>query len=46
VIKVGFAPAKNWVLNGTYFLNQRFIDAPGVIQRGYDRYQVDLNWKF
>jgi regulator of replication initiation timing len=46
VFKVGFAPAKNWVLNGTYFMNQRFVDAPGAIQRGYDRYQVDLNWKF
>ena len=46
IFKVGFAPAKNWVLNGTYFMNQRFIDAPGAIQRGYDRYQVDLNWKF
>ena len=46
VFKVGFAPAKNWVLNGTYFMNDRFIDAPGAIERGYDRYQVDLNFKF
>ena len=28
VIRFGYAPAKGWVLNGTYFLNQRFIDAP------------------
>jgi len=46
IFKIGFAPAKNWVLNGTYFMNQRFIDAPGAVQRGYDRYQVDLNFKF
>lgn len=46
VIKIGFAPAKNWVVNGTYFMNNRFIDAPGAAERNYDRYQVDLNWKF
>jgi hypothetical protein len=46
VIKIGYAPAKNWVLNGTYFLNNRFIDAPGATERDYDRYQIDLNWKF
>jgi hypothetical protein len=46
VIKLGYAPAKNWVLNGAYFMNNRFIDAPGATERSYDRYQVDLNWKF
>jgi regulator of replication initiation timing len=46
IFKIGFAPAKNWVLNGTYFMNNRFIDAPGAIERSYDRYQIDLNWKF
>ena len=46
VLKVGFAPAKNWVVNGTYFMNNRFIDAPGATERNYDRYQVDLNFKF
>ena len=46
IVKVGFAPAKNWVLNGTYFMNNRFIDAPGATERDYDRYQIDLNWKF
>jgi hypothetical protein len=46
VIKIGYAPAKNWVLNGTYFMNNRFIDAPGATERSYDRYQIDLNWKF
>src|SRR5688572_22670714 len=46
IIKLGFAPAKNWVLNGTYFMNNRFVDAPGATERNYDRYQIDLNWKF
>jgi hypothetical protein len=46
VFKVGYAPAKNWVLNGAYFLNDRFIDAPGATERSYDRYQIDLNYKF
>ena len=46
IIKLGFAPAKNWVLNGTYFLNNRFVDAPGATEQNYDRYQIDLNWKF
>ena len=46
VIKIGYAPARNWVLNGTYFMNKRFIDAPGATESDYDRYQVDLNFKF
>lgn len=46
VLRLGFAPARNWVLNGTYFLNDRFIDAPGAIERDYDRYQLDLNFRF
>lgn len=46
VLKVGYAVAKNWVLNGTYFKNKRFIDATGATERDYDRYQLDLNFKF
>jgi hypothetical protein len=46
ILKIGFAPSKNWVLNGTYFINNRFIDAPGTVEQSYDRYQIDLNWKF
>lgn len=46
VFRIGFAPAKNWVVNGTYFLNDRFVDATGATQRDYDRYQLDLNFKF
>jgi hypothetical protein len=46
VVRFGFAPAKNWVLNGTYYANDRFVDAPGAVTRSYDRYQIDFNWKF
>jgi Putative porin len=45
VFKFGYAPAKNWVLNGTYFLNDRFVDA-GPIEREYKRYQIDFVYKF
>lgn len=44
--KVGYAPAKNWVLSGAYFMNNRFIDAPGATETSYDRYQIDMNFKF
>ncbi len=46
VVRIGYAPAKNWILNGTYFLNNRFVDAPGATESDYDRYQIDLNFKF
>lgn len=46
VFRFGYAPAKNWLLQGTFLMNNRFVDAPGAIERSYDRYQVDLNWKF
>jgi hypothetical protein len=46
VFRFGYAPAKNWLLNGTYFMNNRFIDAPGATERNYDRYQIDMNFKF
>jgi hypothetical protein len=45
IFKIGYAPAKNWLLNGTYFMNKRFVDA-GAEDLSYDRYQIDLNWKF
>ena len=38
--------AKNWVLNTTYFLNDRIVDATGATERDYDRYRIDLNFKF
>ena len=46
VFKIAYAPAKSWVVNGTYFKNSRFIDAAGATELDYDRYQIDLNLKF
>lgn len=46
VFRFGYAPAKNWVLNGTWFLNNRFVDATGATEQDYERYQLDLNFKF
>jgi hypothetical protein len=52
--KLGYAFAKGWVFNATYFINETNIDVgttvPGVtgtqFDRGYDRLQLDLNFKF
>lgn len=44
VLKFSYAPAKNWLLNGTYFLNDRFVDVG--TQRDYKRYQIDFSYKF
>ncbi|MGH8286580.1 MAG: putative porin, partial [Steroidobacteraceae bacterium] len=44
VLKLIYAPAKSWTLNGTYFLNERF-GSTGA-ERDYDRLQLDLNYKF
>ncbi len=46
IFKAGYAPAKNWVLNGTYYMNDRFIDAAGATERDYGRFQLDLNFRF
>ncbi len=50
VIKAAYVPATNWTLNGTYFMNTRFIDgvASGSTgrDRDYKRLQLDLNYKF
>lgn len=52
VFKVGYAPAPNWVLNGTYYLTERFsdvaidIDGTPATDMGYDRWQIDFNVKF
>ncbi len=52
VVKLGYALARNWVLNATYFMNERFVDAPltvgGVPRSGldYDRYQIDFNVRY
>jgi len=50
--RIGYAPAANWVLNATYFMNDRFNDAPINIggtpttDVGYDRLQVDFNVRY
>lgn len=48
-IKAAWVPAANWTLNGTYFLNKRFNDAPAsatTADLDYKRLQLDLNFKF
>ena len=50
VIKAAYVPATNWTLNGTYFMNKRFIRRRPVARRRHDldykRLQLDLNYKF
>jgi hypothetical protein len=52
ILKAGYAPARNWVINGTYFLNKTNIDravnigTTPIFDRSYKRLQVDLNFKF
>jgi hypothetical protein len=52
VVKAAYAPAKNWTVNGTYFLNKTNIDkaatigSASVFNRDYKRLQLDLNFKF
>jgi hypothetical protein len=52
VFRLVYAPARNWTINGTYFLNERFVDVPitvaGVPITGtdYDRYQIDFNVRY
>ena len=52
VLKAAYAPAKNWTVNGTYFINQTNIDkaatigSSSVFNRDYKRLQLDLNFKF
>jgi hypothetical protein len=47
--RFGYAPVRNWVLNATYFLNNRNAErANGFAQTDvdYDRLQLDFNVKF
>jgi cell division protein FtsB len=49
VLRAGYAPVRNWVLNATYFLNKRNRDvgtSSGQSEIDYDRLQVDFNVKF
>lgn len=44
VLKAGYAPVKNFTINGTYFMNTLNKDVG--TQLDYDRLQLDLNYKF
>jgi hypothetical protein len=44
VFRFSYAPARNWLFNGTYFLNDRFVDVG--TQRDYKRYQLDMVFRF
>jgi len=53
ILKAAYAPARNWTINATYFLNQTNIDVPvaiagqgTVFDRDYKRLQIDLNFKY
>jgi hypothetical protein len=54
VLKFGYAIARGWTFNGTYFLNKTNMDAAasgtgvpaGTFNRDYKRLQLDLNFKF
>jgi hypothetical protein len=53
-LKFGYAFAKGWTFNGTYFLNKTNMDVAasgtgvpaGTFNRDYKRLQLDLNFKF
>ncbi len=52
ILKAGYAFARNWALNLTYFLNDTNMDRSVVVggrtifDRDYKRLQVDLNWRY
>ena len=53
VFKAGYAVARNWTLNLTYFMNKTNIDEPVTVagvgsirERDYKRLQVDMNFKY
>jgi hypothetical protein len=48
-LRVGYAPVRNWTLNGTYFMTKRNVDvanSAGDTGVDYDRLQLDFNTKF
>jgi len=49
VVRAGYAPVRNWVLNATYFVNQRNVEranSVGQTEVDYNRLQLDFNVKF
>ncbi|MGH8238055.1 MAG: putative porin, partial [Steroidobacteraceae bacterium] len=48
-VRAGYAPVRNWVLNATYFVNQRNVEranAANQLEVDYNRLQVDFNVRF
>ncbi len=54
VLRVAFAPARNWVVSATYYLNDTNVDVPATVpnvvdpvrRRDYRRLQLDLNFRY
>jgi Putative porin len=49
VVRAGYAPVRNWVINATYFINKLNVDVPnsiGATEVDYDRLQLDFNVRF
>lgn len=49
VLRAGYVPVKNWVLNASYFINKLNMDvanSAGATEVDYDRLQLDFNVKF
>jgi hypothetical protein len=44
IVRAGFAPLKNWVLNATYFMSQANVDVGNEFD--FDRLLLDFNVKF
>ena len=42
--RAGYAPAQNWIIDGIYYVNQRFMDVG--TPRDYDRLMLSLNYRF
>ena len=49
VVRAGYAPVRNWVINASYFVNKLNVDVANSVAQtevDYDRLQVDFNVKF
>jgi hypothetical protein len=55
VLRLAYAPSRNWRINATYFMNETNIDGPVAVSfpvaqtvrgRDYRRLQIDLNTSF
>lgn len=51
--KAGYAPARNWVINGTYYLNETNLTVPALVEgvgpvlgRGFSRLQLDVSFRY